>query len=193
MGFSCWKVNSMKEKDKVYLKYQKSGHQISNEKFNKAIGNNIPDRIEFQQDIRIRHCCAKLILEETFEVIEALGFFIYEPNMYRYLSFDELDIEPIKDTQGQDENNLEQKCSDLIKELCDLRYVLTGCLSMVTGAPDIPFQKIVDENNMSKISEGHSFNKDGKLIKPQNYKKVDFKDLIKILNEQKDDSLNTKI
>lgn len=163
------------EKSAMYpLKYQKSNHQLSNEKFNRAIGNNIPEIIEFNNNLDSRILCAKLIIEEFFEVIDALGF---KTNILSD------DIVLIEDDEFNDKNSLE-KCSDLIKELCDLKYVTTGCLSVITGAPDTPFQKIVDENNLSKIDIGHSFNEYGKLIKPPNYKKVDFKDLIKDINEQ---------
>lgn len=67
----------------------------------------------------------------------------------------------------------------LLKELCDLQYVLSGTIYEMGLSPvfDEAFQRVHD-NNMSKIKDGFVVREDGKVTKPKDYKKVELEDLI---------------
>jgi len=67
----------------------------------------------------------------------------------------------------------------LLKELCDLVYVVVGAAVI----HKLPFDKafeLVHKNNMSKVDEKGvpQYNDEGKLIKPANYKKVDLREIL---------------
>jgi predicted HAD superfamily Cof-like phosphohydrolase len=67
----------------------------------------------------------------------------------------------------------------LIKELCDLQYVLSGTVTSL-GLEDI-FEEAyrrVHENNMTKVS-GSIRIVNGKLMKPDDFKQVELGDLVK--------------
>lgn len=67
----------------------------------------------------------------------------------------------------------------LLKELCDLQYVLSGFV-VTFGLPFDEAFKRVHESNMSKLgSDGKPiYREDGKVLKGPNYKKPDLSDLV---------------
>ena len=67
----------------------------------------------------------------------------------------------------------------LLKELCDLQYVLSG-FAVTFGLPLDEAFKRVHESNMSKLgSDGKPiYREDGKVLKGPNYKKPDLSDLV---------------
>ena len=67
----------------------------------------------------------------------------------------------------------------LLKELCDLQYVLSGTV-VALGWDKIfdPAFNRVHENNMSKFNGGKEVRKDGKTLKPEGYEKVNLQDLV---------------
>ena len=67
----------------------------------------------------------------------------------------------------------------LLKELCDLQYVLSG-FAVTFGLPLDEAFKRVHESNMSKLGpDGKPFyREDGKVLKGPNYKKPDLSDLV---------------
>lgn len=67
---------------------------------------------------------------------------------------------------------------ELLKELCDLQYVLSG-FAVTFGLPfDEAFRR-VHESNMSKLGPDGKpiYREDGKVLKGPNYKKPDLSDL----------------
>lgn len=67
----------------------------------------------------------------------------------------------------------------LLKELCDLQYVLSG-FAVTFGLPLDEAFKRVHESNMSKLGlDGKPiYREDGKVLKGPNYKKPDLSDLV---------------
>ena len=67
----------------------------------------------------------------------------------------------------------------LLKELCDLQYVLSGTVDALGWTPvfDVAFNR-VHENNMTKFDEGIKYDENGKIRKPASYKNVDLSDLV---------------
>lgn len=67
----------------------------------------------------------------------------------------------------------------LLKELCDLQYVLSG-FAVTFGLPFDEAFKRVHESNMSKLGlDGKPiYREDGKVLKGPNYKKPDLSDLV---------------
>ena len=63
----------------------------------------------------------------------------------------------------------------IAKELCDLMYVVMGT-ALSCGLNLEPVWDEVHKNNMSKV--GGEKRKDGKILKPANYKEVNVKPLI---------------
>lgn len=67
----------------------------------------------------------------------------------------------------------------LLKELCDLQYVLSGFV-VTFGLPFDEAFKRVHESNMSKLGPDGKpiYRDDGKVLKGPNYKKPDLSDLV---------------
>ena len=67
----------------------------------------------------------------------------------------------------------------LLKELCDLQYVLSG-FAVTFGLPFDEAFKRVHESNMSKLGPDGKpiYRDDGKVLKGPNYKKPDLSDLV---------------
>ncbi len=76
-----------------------------------------------------------------------------------------------------------EKLSALLKELCDLQYVLSGTADELGWTPifDAAFRR-VHASNMSKLDDNGDPVKDpatGKVLKGENYKQADLTDLVK--------------
>ena len=68
---------------------------------------------------------------------------------------------------------------NLLKELCDLQYVISG-MAVAFGLPlQIAFNR-VHSSNMSKLGEDGKplYREDGKVLKGPNYEPPDLKDLV---------------
>ena len=68
---------------------------------------------------------------------------------------------------------------NLLKELCDLQYVISG-MAVAFGLPlQIAFNR-VHSSNMSKLGEDGKplYSEDGKVLKGPNYEPPDLKDLV---------------
>ena len=100
---------------------------------------------------------ANLILEETTEVLDALGFLI--------------EIDETGTPQAVSHGSPYHHHPSLqVKELCDLLYVVFG--TAVTMGVDLqPFFTLVHENNMTKV--GGEIRADGKRLKPPGYRPID--------------------
>jgi predicted HAD superfamily Cof-like phosphohydrolase len=105
----------------------------------------------------------KLILEEAHEVAESLE--VMEMQLIRG--------KPIS----------KEQTTNLLKELCDLQYVLSGTIVSLnilkTRNFDAAFN-LVHKSNMSKLdSEGNVvYDSNGKVLKGENYKAPDLNQLI---------------
>ena len=74
---------------------------------------------------------------------------------------------------------LQQK-TNLLKELCDLQYVLSGaCVALGLDEFQVAFNR-VHKSNMSKLGKDGKpvYRKDGKVIKGENYKPPVLEDLV---------------
>ena len=105
---------------------------------------------------------SKLIQEEALEVVEALKD--VEVFLHRGLGVPQM------------------IWADLLKELGDLQYVLSGTivsLRPISGPFDVAFNRIHD-SNMSKLDDNNNpiYNEDGKVLKGPNYKAPNLIDLI---------------
>ena len=72
-----------------------------------------------------------------------------------------------------------ESCEEIMKESCDLIYVILGTFVEFGWDFDEAFSR-VHESNMSKLDESGKpiYRKDGKVLKGPNYKKPDLQDLV---------------
>lgn len=128
------------------------------EEFHHAMGTDVAS----QPRISLLRLREKLLLEECAEVCEELN------SMEMSLSHGK----PVSREQW----------ADLLKELCDLQYVLSGTIisfNAIVGSFTPAFNR-VHSSNMSKLDDQGNpvFNEDGKVTKGPNYKKPTLEDLI---------------
>lgn len=128
------------------------------EEFHHAMGTDVSSQPRISL-VRLRE---KLLLEECAEVCTELN--------------------KIEMTLTHGKPISKEQWADLLKELCDLQYVLSGTIisfNAIMGSFNPAFNR-VHNSNMSKLNdEGKPiFNKDGKVTKGPNYKKPNLEDLI---------------
>jgi len=72
-----------------------------------------------------------------------------------------------------------ESCEEIMKEACDLVYVVLGTFVEFGWDFDEAFRR-VHESNMSKLGEDGKpmYREDGKVLKGPNYKKPDLSDLV---------------
>jgi predicted HAD superfamily Cof-like phosphohydrolase len=115
-------------------------------------------------DEKTRILRAKLIYEEAMELIkDGLGVDVVA-------DFDKADGEPQINFKISGPGDLVQ----IADGFADLSVVNTGT-ALACGMEDQRLLEIVDRNNLAKFRPGHSFREDGKLIKPPDHQKPDFK------------------
>lgn len=126
------------------------------------------DILEYENTgtLHFRLCLLKEEMREVEEAAETLLDKIYESYI---------------DGTEKEENTKEVMRGlkrELLKELCDLQYVLSG-FAVTFGLPfDEAFRR-VHESNMSKLGPDGKpiYREDGKVLKGPNYKKPDLSDL----------------
>ena len=119
------------------------------EEFHRAFGQDVD--AEWTDDLMVLR--ATLIREEAEEVVDALKKIFHDP---------------------------EPGCEEaLLKELCDLQYVLSGTAVSLGLDMETAFKR-VHESNMSKLGEDGkpTYRYDGKVLKGPNYKEPDLTDLV---------------
>jgi predicted HAD superfamily Cof-like phosphohydrolase len=136
----------------------KSDHQTRVEDFMAKAKQSLPE-IPTIPTGAIRLSRARLIMEEAFEEIRALGVNISDSKSI----IDDLNFEDLEFYAGGIFDMVE-----MVDGCCDLKVVTTGTLS-ACGINDIKMQEIVDLNNLKKFGPGHYINEAGKLIKPPNF------------------------
>lgn len=127
----------------------------------KDIRQELPTGYTLRDDATMK-LRAQLILEETLETIDALGFEVMQ-------DFDtgQIVLEPVAGTP----RNKQKELLDIIDGCCDLIYVATGCL-MSVGASDILHMSEVCRANDSKFPDGVAITdaSTGKYLKPPGWK-----------------------
>jgi len=124
-------------------------------------GMDLP--IDHQMYSSLLHLRSRLILEEAQEVAEALGDIAVANAYQRPVSV--------------------QEKTNLLKELCDLQYVLSGTIvsfkDIPTNSFDVAFNR-VHQSNMSKLDDNGCpvYDIDGKVLKGPNYVAPDLEDLV---------------
>lgn len=155
----------------------RSGHQAKVDEFMRLAGQELPGSPVVPSE-EVRWLRARLILEEAFETVEALGFkasakdWSYQPSL-RSASF------------GGHQLSFEDAIPDLeeiIDGCCDIKVVTTGTLS-ACGVPDEAVQAEVDSANLRKFAPGSYKREDGKWIKPPDFKHPDIAGVLKKLGE----------
>lgn len=121
----------------------------------------IPD----EATLRLR---AKLILEETVELIHGLGFDIVN-GQEGALTVSKNHSRP-------------PNLAEIIDGVCDVRVVTTGTL-LACGVPPDYFQDLVDDNNLEKFGPGSYKNEYGKWIKPPSHRPPDIAGHLEILKK----------
>lgn len=141
---------------------EQSIHQQMVEDFMRKAKQEVPS-FPCIPSLEVRRLRAKLIIEEAFETVHALGFNICD------LENDEIIDECMF---GFPEHEEEVVLGDIIDGCIDSRVVNTGTLS-ACGIKDAHPQLMVDLNNLEKIEKG-TLREDGKLIKPEGHKPPDW-------------------
>lgn len=118
-----------------------------------ASGRKLPDKAYTMPDEETRLLCARLILEEALETINALGFNVFpkeqhwshqcEPD-YELLPHDGLPCKP---------EEVECVMCSIIDGCVDTIYVATYCMTLM-GVPDIPHIEEVCKANDAKFPNG---------------------------------------
>lgn len=151
----------------------KTDHQNRIEKFMNLAKQDVPSEpsLPDPETCRLR---ASLILEEALETIDGLGCeVLYERS--NNLTKSNLSIVNVK----------EPSLVDIADGCADISVVTIGTLS-ACGIPDKKLLEIVDQNNLDKFGEGHSFRPDGKLIKPPDHRPPDILGYINSLQTKGD-------
>ena len=141
---------------RMHMKYKTSEQKVVD--FHRAMSLDI-DSQPRSSLLKLR---ARLILEETRETLKAMEV---------------LEMELERGKKGT-----EEQWADLLKELADLQYVLSGTLisfNTISGDFDAAFNR-VHLSNMSKLdSSGNPvYREDGKVTKGPNYQAPTLGDLI---------------
>lgn len=132
----------------------------------------------------VRLLRARLILEEAFETIEALGVSVaigqqpgdFPSNIIPISKWLRSGCKLCYEAPPGAEPNL----VEIVDGCCDLSVVTVGCL-IACGVSDASVLKEVDENNLAKFGPGGYRDDGGKWIKPADHKPPDIQ---KVLDEQ---------
>lgn len=132
-------------------------------------------------DADIRKLRAKLILEEAFETVKALGV-VVECNLTAEMvavNFDHLIF-----TASDDPDRAAEYVPDLaqiVDGCCDVSVVTVGTM-VACGLPMEPFLMEVDESNLSKFIDGYR-RADGKWMKGPSWQPPNIEGLLAVLSE----------
>ena len=131
------------------------------DEFITAMGQDKNVELDKYDDLDVLRLRMSLLREELREVEEEAG-----------------NIEDVIEGEVSQED-LKRVKAALLKELCDLQYVLSG-FAVTFGLPLDEAFKRVHESNMSKLGPDGKpiYREDGKVLKGPNYKKPDLSDLV---------------
>ena len=136
------------------------------DEFITAMGQDKNVELDKYDDLDVLRLRMSLLREELREVEEEAGNI--EDVIYQGVIEGEVSQEDLKRVKAA-----------LLKELCDLQYVLSGFV-VTFGLPCDEAFKRVHESNMSKLGPDGKpiYREDGKVLKGPNYKKPDLSDLV---------------
>lgn len=157
----------------IYSPYEVTTHYEAVREFAIRAGNQVPEKPKAPSP-KDAVLCARLILEEAMETIDALGVEVKllpehtcrDPIVFRGLSFQSV------------------RPADLVEVIdgcCDTHVVSTFTMVMCGVCDDGP-QSLVDANNLGKFDPalgGKRCPSSGKWIKPPNYPKPDIAQSLK--------------
>ena len=136
------------------------------EEFITAMGQDKNVELDKYDDLDVLRLRMSLLREELREVEEEAG------------NIEDVIYQGVIEGDVSKEDLTRVKAA-LLKELCDLQYVLSG-FAVTFGLPfDEAFER-VHESNMSKLGPDGKpiYREDGKVLKGPNYKKPDLSDLV---------------
>ena len=137
------------------------------QEFIEAMGQPEGQRVDDDANYDLLHLRAKLISEETDEVLFAVK------DLKNLMLESKAGVRPVSKQEFVDAK------AALLKELCDLQYVLSG-FAVTFGLPfDEAFRR-VHESNRSKLGPDGKpvYRDDGKVMKGPNYKEPNLTDLV---------------
>ena len=136
------------------------------DEFITAMGQDKNVELNKYDDLDVLRLRMSLLREELREVEEEAGNI--EDVIYQGVIEGDVSKEDLKRVKAA-----------LLKELCDLQYVLSGFV-VTFGLPFDEASKRVNESNMSKLGPDGKpiYREDGKVLKGPNYKKPDLSDLV---------------
>lgn len=161
---------------------KKSKHQRKIERMMSKASQCVPPYLAIPSDYT-RTLRARLVLEEAFELVEALGVTVYTADptngATQALDFSNFTFAIIGKPDMWSANTDEkiQYLTNVAKEAADLSVVTIGTLS-AHGIPDLSLLDAVDENNLGKFGPGSYKSEAGKWIKPKGYKKPNLKHIL---------------
>lgn len=157
-------------------------HQARVEQFMRLARQAVPDKPTIPDDktIVLR---SKLMYEENMETIRGMGV----SPIYKFTVVTaenkppihlQIDLSKIKDSELEFLKTGPTNLEEVVDGCGDVSVVTIGTLSAF-GVKDQPVLEAIDQNNLDKFGEGHSWREDGKLIKSPNHKKVDLGAVLK--------------
>ena len=156
---SIHESNNMEERRRPL----KTEHQHRIEQFMKKAGQIVHKKPTIP-GVKTRKLRAKLILEEAFETVKALGF-----NIIIDIGTGELELVPNED--GCNIIEVADGCADI-------SVVTIGTLSAF-GIHDKPLLEEVDDSNLRKFGTGSYKRSDGKWMKPADWTPPDIEKILK--------------
>lgn len=174
MTYPCVEIS------KEILARRKSMHQLRIESMMKQIRALAPDMPDLPTTPVLPPASmilnrARLVFEETMELLEALGVGIHVKNAYgslhTYLTKDDFKLTIDKPPDITD-------IPHIAKELADVSVVTIGTFSEF-GICDTPILEEVDIANLRKFSDGCYIDENKKLRKPPDFKDADLSATLK--------------
>ncbi len=149
----------------------KTQHQQRIEQMMEKAGQDLPSTPSVPDD-KIRVLRARLIMEEAFEALEAMGVAAFTQCSDGALDVEFKDL-AFKTFQKSEELDLPH----IAKELADISVVNIGTMSAF-GISDNEVLQAVDENNLAKFGPGGFRDSNGKWRKPPNHPDPDIKAIL---------------
>lgn len=137
----------------------KTIHQARVAKFMQLAGQELPTSPVIP-DANTRLLRARLILEEAFETVRALGF------------------QPMVDSDMFDFDPIPPDLIQIADGCADISVVTVGTL-LACGIQDEPLLAAVDCSNLKKFAPGATRRADGKWLKPPDWKAPDIASVLK--------------
>lgn len=155
----------------------KTEHQLRVEEMMRRTGKQVVPSQPCVPSFAVRLARAKLVLEEAFELTEALGL---KPYVILGHHPDPEDLTSLADGIWVSVYlkrltfRPTERCSlpEIAKEAVDVSVVTIGTLS-ACGVSDRPLLKAVDDNNLAKFGPGGYLDENGKWQKPPGHQKPD--------------------